>query len=442
MGDWPSDVGYAIVTGRLARVVADSTDSDTIPDFHAATGRVVLEPDLREVRYIGEMGYMMLSLDTVECTIDDMGNVLGPDGESIVCILASDSPKIEQTGWTWSVRFELDDGTWRDVSHVLARAGERIDLASLARVSASAGVENVVDTVTADRANAAADRANAAADRVDAATAAASGAAMEAGDAATRATSATEAAAKATGDATTAAKAATDAAQRAATAAENCDATASGADATTTTHGLMSAADKAKLDGLPRLTYDARPTGGSANLLTSGSVADALGALPLDVRGMHVHRFGLGNQNTNDNRGASWPSVVTRLVGCYIEELMLLVISELETRGTLDVAGGQSFGQQLRLPSYVPRPPRGAEVPLGQMVVWDSSNHFITWNRLVYQTDGICRITFVVEGKRQTAFAPMVAPLRAYVTDDSRIDPAQPRGRQLIGASMAGEVLG
>ena len=572
-GMWPDDVDYTIVTGRLARVTVDGGDLDSIPDFRAQVGRVVITPDLREVRYSGGLGVMMLSLDVTKATIGPYGNVLAPDGQSVLSVLASDSRNLEQTGWTYSVRFELEDGTWGDVSHVLAPAGGSIDLARLAVVAEYHGVEKVADTVTIDRANAAAEGA-------DAAT-------TKATDAATKADAATTKA--------------TDAAQRAATAAANCDATASGADATATTHGLMSASDKRRLDSLvagqapnpnlirdsvdivrfqtdkgtrdaagfyvatidkgwlsasrfleatvpsdgvytfsfdssdisgashgvivtisvttadgnvkrfgssylkpgagrasasmrlvagdariavelppdetlstpmtmsrPKLELgatatpwvphaddyalskdvptrqqladavraDSEPTAGSGRLVTSGGVHDALGRLPLDVRGMHVHRFGLGSGNTLDNRGASYHSNVTRLSGCYVEELALLIIDELEANGNINMG-------DVVLPSYVMRPSVIDNPMLGKLVAWEQhGSPFKTWNRVLLASTGSLYTTFDVgSGVIQTLLGSAVACIRAFSNDDVAMAQGTTYGAQLLAASMAKEVL-
>ena len=47
-------------------------------------------------------------------------------------------------------------------------------------------------------------------------------------------------------------------------------------DATQNSHGLMSAEDKAKLDGLSSYSFDTKPTENSNNLVTSGTVYSSL----------------------------------------------------------------------------------------------------------------------------------------------------------------------
>ena len=167
---WPEDIGHGTFTGRFGFMDADSHDPDRSPDITSATGgTVTITPSIKSVRYSGVQGPMILAARPAKGVIDAEGYLCtaaadgGAGGRGMV-FPATDDTDLTPTDWTYEVSIILDGQVRIPAFHVKLPTGATVDLSLAAPVPSSGGTAIVVDTSTADRAEAAAARAEAAAE--------------------------------------------------------------------------------------------------------------------------------------------------------------------------------------------------------------------------------------------------------------------------------------
>lgn len=105
----PEELTYGTVTGRFVLAYSDGDDAGLDLDFAAAKGTVLFTPS---AAYIVNPEYNLTFMPaTIECTLDEDGNLLGPDGSIGVRLLATNIQGNNPSDWTWRVDFRLTDQT-------------------------------------------------------------------------------------------------------------------------------------------------------------------------------------------------------------------------------------------------------------------------------------------------------------------------------------------
>ena len=170
---WPEDIGHGTFTGRFGFMDADSHDPDRSPDITSATGgTVTITPSIKSVRYSGVQGPMILAARAAKGVIDAEGYLCtatadGGAGDRGMVFPATDDTDLTPSDWTYEVSIILDGQVRIPAFNVKLPAGATVDLSLAAPVPSSGGTAVVVDTSTADRAEAAAVRAEAAAEEAE-----------------------------------------------------------------------------------------------------------------------------------------------------------------------------------------------------------------------------------------------------------------------------------
>lgn len=167
MATWPIDLGYGTLTGRVLYMTADGPDEDREPDLTAAAGKVTVTPSVKQVRYTGTDGPILLASRTHDGILDSEGyictvNADGAAGARGIVLPATDSPNLSPVDFTYAVDVRIGSEAFAKFN-ISVTADEVVDVAVVTPVASSGGTAVVVDTSTADRAEAAALRAETAA---------------------------------------------------------------------------------------------------------------------------------------------------------------------------------------------------------------------------------------------------------------------------------------
>src|SRR4051812_47281018 len=138
----PTNVSFGTVTGRFLTAVADTPeDAGRDPDGNAATDLTIrFSPDLSPavVRDASASPPTVFALSDVIATVGSTGELLGPDGQAGIRLVASTNSSLEPSGWTWKV--VLSSTTFPVTSFSFALdGGATVDIASVVQVPASAG---------------------------------------------------------------------------------------------------------------------------------------------------------------------------------------------------------------------------------------------------------------------------------------------------------------
>lgn len=170
--DWPDDLGYGTLTGRIGYMDGDHNDSDRKPDMNAVTGgSVMIEPSVKAVRYTGVGGPIILTARKTMGVIDDQGYICTPaaPGETPsrgIVVPATDDEQLNPTNFTYKVTITAPNFSLSPFN-IAVPTGSTQDLTLIAPVPASGGTATVVDVSTAIRAEDAAARAESIADGLD-----------------------------------------------------------------------------------------------------------------------------------------------------------------------------------------------------------------------------------------------------------------------------------
>ena len=106
----PSNLGYGTITGRFLIAYADGIDLDQYPDGVAASGKIYLTPSPNLIKNgTASPAPVTIIPATIECSLDDEGYLLGPDGLRGIRVLATDDPDGNPVDWYWTVSYELTD---------------------------------------------------------------------------------------------------------------------------------------------------------------------------------------------------------------------------------------------------------------------------------------------------------------------------------------------
>ena len=130
--EWPSDLGYATITGQLVYADSDGTDPDQAPDIVPASGSVLVSPLVPSISYLGEKGHKVLVARAIRADLDDEGFVT-VNGCRGITVPAVDSDKLRPRGFGYSITILPVSGTRPTELVVYPKAGDVVDIADLVR---------------------------------------------------------------------------------------------------------------------------------------------------------------------------------------------------------------------------------------------------------------------------------------------------------------------
>ena len=130
--EWPSDLGYATITGQLVYADSDGTDPDQAPDIVPASGSVLVSPLVPSISYLGENGHKVLVARAIRADLDDEGFVT-VNGRRGITVPAVDSDKLRPRGFGYSITILPVSGTRPTELVVYPKAGDVVDIADLVR---------------------------------------------------------------------------------------------------------------------------------------------------------------------------------------------------------------------------------------------------------------------------------------------------------------------
>ena len=130
--EWPSDLGYATITGQLVYADSDGTDPDQAPDIVPASGSVLVSPLVPSISYLGANGHKVLVARSIRADLDDEGFVT-VNGRRGITVPAVDSDKLRPRGFGYSITILPVSGTRPTELVVYPKAGDVVDIADLVR---------------------------------------------------------------------------------------------------------------------------------------------------------------------------------------------------------------------------------------------------------------------------------------------------------------------
>ena len=130
--EWPSDLGYATITGQLVYADSDGTDPDQAPDIIPASGSVLVSPLVPSVSYLGANGHKVLVARAIRAELDEEGFVT-VNGRRGITVPAVDSDKLRPRGFGYSITILPLSGTRPTELVVYPKAGDVVDIADLVR---------------------------------------------------------------------------------------------------------------------------------------------------------------------------------------------------------------------------------------------------------------------------------------------------------------------
>ena len=130
--EWPSDLGYATITGQLVYADSDGTDPDQAPDIVPASGSVLVSPLVPSISYLGEKGHKVLVARAIRADLDDEGFVT-VNGRRGITVPAVDSDKLRPRGFGYSITILPVSGTRPTELVVYPKADDVVDIADLVR---------------------------------------------------------------------------------------------------------------------------------------------------------------------------------------------------------------------------------------------------------------------------------------------------------------------
>jgi hypothetical protein len=138
----PAAVQYGTVTWTAVTAVADAADADAQPDAVPVAGKVTFTPSATVL--LATAGAPVTVIATpVTYDLDNNGVLRDSQGHTGVMLVATDSPGITPTGWTWNVSYRLNPVAGQGVSRgsfsFALPSGSTVDLTTVAPVSASGG---------------------------------------------------------------------------------------------------------------------------------------------------------------------------------------------------------------------------------------------------------------------------------------------------------------
>jgi hypothetical protein len=134
----PTALAYGTVTWTAVQPVADTTDPDALPDPVPVTGTVTFTPSASVLLATGAPPVTVIAAPLTYQLADD-GTLRDPAGNPGVTLVATDSPGVTPTGWTWTASYRLNNGLARGSFSFALPAGETVDLTTVAPVTGSGG---------------------------------------------------------------------------------------------------------------------------------------------------------------------------------------------------------------------------------------------------------------------------------------------------------------
>jgi hypothetical protein len=134
----PTALAYGTVTWTAVQPVADTTDPDALPDPVPVTGTVTFTPSASVLLAAGAPPVTVIAAPLTYQLADD-GTLRDPAGNPGVTLVATDSPGVTPTGWTWTASYRLNNGLARGSFSFALPAGETVDLTTVAPVTGSGG---------------------------------------------------------------------------------------------------------------------------------------------------------------------------------------------------------------------------------------------------------------------------------------------------------------
>lgn len=138
VGPLPAAVQYGTVTWQAVSAVADGPDVDGVPDAVAVTGTVIFTPSAK-VLLATETKPVTVIATPVTYDLGLDGVLRDAQGRTGVMLVATDSPGITPTGWTWQVSYKLNKGLSRGSFSFALPSGSTVDLTTVAPVDSSNG---------------------------------------------------------------------------------------------------------------------------------------------------------------------------------------------------------------------------------------------------------------------------------------------------------------
>lgn len=135
----PDGVAYGRVSWRAVSAVADGTDDDDLPDAVPVAGKVTFTPSARVLLATGATPPITVFSTSVTYELDSTGVLRDSSGRDSITLLATDSPGLNPTGWTWTAEYLLNGGAARGSFAFELPAGTQIDLTTVAPVGANNG---------------------------------------------------------------------------------------------------------------------------------------------------------------------------------------------------------------------------------------------------------------------------------------------------------------
>lgn len=145
----PTNVDYGTVIGQFLLAYGDGVDADVFPDGVPAKGSIYFRPSpVKLLNASSSPNPVTILPAVVECTLDNDGYLLGPDGTQGVNLVATDDADLNPTDWTWLVEFRLTDQDDVPVSvasySISLPASTTVDLTTVSPVPSANGTYYLV----------------------------------------------------------------------------------------------------------------------------------------------------------------------------------------------------------------------------------------------------------------------------------------------------------
>lgn len=136
----PEGVAYGRISWRAVSAVADGDDADELPDAVPVTGKVTFTPSARVLLAASANPPVTVFATPVVYNLDSSGVLRDSSGRDTITLVATDSPGLNPTGWTWQADYVLNNGAARGSFSFEVPAGQVADLTTVAPVGSSGGV--------------------------------------------------------------------------------------------------------------------------------------------------------------------------------------------------------------------------------------------------------------------------------------------------------------
>ena len=143
----PDAVDYGQVRWHAVTAAADGVDVDGDPDAIPVTGTVKFTPSATVLLATEGADPITVFATTVTYTIDADGILRDSQGRALITLVATDSPGLTPTGWTWKATYNLNGGVSRGSFSFALPAGTVVDLTRVSPVSSSNGMAGVSRTL-------------------------------------------------------------------------------------------------------------------------------------------------------------------------------------------------------------------------------------------------------------------------------------------------------